>query len=237
MKKADPKVHLFHSGDKQISKNDLSIIQHKNCCKGEIVYVVGSGHSLHNLDLTPIHQHPVITVNSGILLMPWNEAGSNFRAWLTMDAGVRRWDYYPKVKQSFCHKITKISLQEYYPHFHYYHALTIDKWNLSGGLLSSSSIIAAIHFALFIGGSKIKLVGADHYINNDGKSHFYEYWEHRPKTIGTENGVEQQTRVFRSNEREFKLLNMLAKDKGATIVNCSSLSPIKEFAKEDYHTQ
>lgn len=189
------------------------------------LFILGCGHSLHGVDLSPIHEHAVMAVNSAILLMPWDTPGKN-RFWLTVDLGCMEWDYWPKVQATQCLKLA------HYRHRHYFPTDFYFAWKETH--MASSSIVMAIDLAMYLGFTEIVLVGVDHYFK-DGHSHFWEYWpeDQQPKKlVGVVNGQDQQQEVFSDNYRQFLRLSDLAKARGVQVWQTSLDSPIEVFQKK-----
>jgi hypothetical protein len=206
----------------------LALLYHTDSWRGresgQRIYIVGCGHSLYNVDLAPIHTQPVITVNSGILLMPWQDGSCEHRYWLTMDLGVKNWSYFPTVLSAACTRVAAYRLSPYLP---------ANKFVFLKHLRTNSSIIMAFDLALWLGAKEIVLLGVDHYFR-DGKSHFWEWWPEaqQPTTTGIRNPHEQQERIFRANQNMFERLSKLARIKGCQVYNCSLDSPIRGFVKK-----
>jgi hypothetical protein len=197
------------------------------------------------LDLSGIHQYPVISVNSAALLMPWMEPGEELsRFWMSTDALCLEWDYFwQKVAKFECTRLVrnawnreKNNLKNVNLTFYKPRKTSVDfKWE-EEGLLAGSSILSALDLALLMGCKKIILMGADHCMLN-GNSHFWQSWPvvDRPKrkdrVAGFSPCQKQQSAVFKSNFRMFDILQEYSQALGATIYNASPISQVKSFHK------
>ena len=151
--------------------------------EGETACVVGAGTSLFEADLDFIHNSVVFSVNSSILLMPWESGSSDKRYWVSNDAGVTKWTYWEKVMSSKCNKIIRNSWEKNYNGFDltdFYkfcpRPTSEDIINENDiGLAYCSSVPSSVDLAIQMGCKRIFIFGADQYMVNN-KSHFWEYW-------------------------------------------------------------
>ena len=81
---------------------------------GEAAFVVGSGTSLNNLDISGIHNHVVICVNSSIVLMNWAKGKADKRYWISNDAFCRKWSYWKDVLDAKANRIVRDSWRKYF---------------------------------------------------------------------------------------------------------------------------
>ncbi len=219
----------------------------RNIHEGSKCFVLGAGTSLTNLDLTGIHQYPVICVNSSIILMPWNEPGDPLRRlWLSTDVLVMQWDYFwSKVVKFECTRIVRNSWSRMADRIKQVHVDYFIPRRTGGykepdwsecGLIGSSSILGSIDLSILMGCKKIFLLGVDHRMTG-GHSHFWqllpkEEWPQREgKPSNFSPCQRQQSRVFKSNFKTFDLLDKYAKGRNAQIFNCSPISEVASFEK------
>ena len=210
---------------------------------GNKCFVCGAGVSVGTMDLTGIHEYPVICVNSSVMLMPWGEPDdAKKRFWVSTDALCMQWDYFWNkvmrwemtrvVRNSWARSAKELKGVE----MHYYipRRATGDIKPKEEGLMGGSSILSGIDLALLTGCKKVFLLGVDHR-NVNGNSHFWQLWpkKERPLRQGKPGNYmpcqRQQGRVFKSNFRNFDILSRLAKSTGAEVYNCSTISEVKSF--------
>lgn len=227
-----------------MSVSDL--LQFLDIHKGSKCFVLGAGPSVGFLKIGPIFNYPVFSVNSSVLLCPWNEPGDDLkRFWVSTDMLCMQWSYfYEKVVRGDCTRVVRNSWKrntkkiEKEAPFVYYsprRSLEMPK-KREEGLFGGSSILSALDLAILTGCKDIILLGVDHRMLH-GKSHFWQYWpvKKRPVRAGKSGNFSpcqrQQSRVFMSNNGQFKILKKLAKKHGSIIYNCSSISTIEAFPK------
>lgn len=206
-------------------------------------FVCGAGVSIGTLDLAGIHEYPVVCVNSSIILMPWEEPGDVLkRFWVSTDALCMQWDYFwNKVIRWEVTRIVRNSWARSAKEFKGVHVNYYTPRRTSSspklkddGLMAGSSILSAIDLALLMGCKKVFLLGVDHR-NVNGNSHFWQLWpkKERPLREGKPGNYipcqRQQGRVFKSNHRNFDILDAYSKSIGAAIYNCSTISEVKAF--------
>jgi len=219
--------------------------QFRNLHIGKKCFVCGAGVSIGHMDLSEIHQYPVICVNSSVLLMPWNDPGDvSYRFWVSTDILCMQWDYFwDKVAKGECTRLVRnswarnsanlkgVKINFYAPRRT---SSSLD-WK-EPGLLAGSSILSAIDLSLLMGCKKIFLLGVDHRIVSNA-SHFWENWpvKERPKREGKPGNYmpcqRQQVRVFKSNHRYFDMFNSYSKRLDSKIYNCSNISEVESFEK------
>jgi len=219
--------------------------QFRSIHEGKKCFVVGAGTSLYNLDLSGIHEYPVVGVNSSALLMPWDEPGDPLsRFWVSTDLLCMQWDYFwSKVARFECTRIVRNSWARNTKelkgiHMHFYAPRRVAQspnWK-DNGLMAGSSILSALDLALLMGCKQVIMLGVDHRMTN-GHSHFWQNWpvHDRPKKEGQPGNFmpcqRQQGRVFKSNMRSFDILEKYSKQLDAKIYNASPISEVKSFDK------
>jgi len=210
--------------------------------EGETAFVVGAGTSLYGVDLSPIHDHVVISVNSSIILMPWQDGDIKNRYWISNDSAVRGWSYWEDVKKSKATKIIRNSWKKYYEEIPDFLVFSPRKEvsvniNLSEkALCYSSSIPSAIDLAIQMGCKNIFLLGVDHYFRN-GRSHFWQLYNKECQPVPVKTVVPPfvlQQHMFNVNEHSYDLLKWFADFRKAKIYNCNPLSMVKPFDKIEY---
>ena len=226
--------------------SDLSDLYNIHC--GRKCFVVGAGPSLCFLDLSALDEHIVISVNSSILKLNWNEGISGFapsinRYWISNDRLCVKWDYFWKsVLRSKSLKIVRTSWLKYDDkirdhNFRYFAPRESEKMPLSDedpGLCYVSSVPTAIDLAIRMGCSHIYLMGVDQAMLH-GNSHFWQFWDKKKwpqrsdKSKNFRPEQKHQKVVFEENESVFQSLKEYAGRHGAVIKNCSNVSRIKTF--------
>lgn len=208
--------------------------------KGESAFVIGSGTSLSDLDLSPIHDHVVITVNSSIMLMPnyWRDGSPDKRYWISNDAYCLQWSYWEFVKHACATKIVRESWRSHFKQVQGFlqfqrrptpeHIINpIDQ-----GLAYCSSVPSATDLALQMGCKKVFLLGVDHY-QKDGKTYFWQVWDkEKPKRLAGRMALwDHQKITFAYNEKAYEALNKFANHLGAKIYNCNEQSLVNSLPK------
>ncbi len=215
----------------------------RNIHEGKTGFVFGAGTSLGNQDLSQVYKYPVVSINSSVILMPWDVPGDPLdRFWISTDLLCMQWDYFrEKVLKFECTRIVRNSFSRESDQFknvkmHYYlprRSSQSPNWK-DEGLMAGSSILSGIDLALLMGLKKIILLGVDHR-NICGHSHFWQNWpvKERPKREGKPGNFfpcqRQQGRVFKSNLRAFDVLKKYSEQLGATIYNASGVSTVTAF--------
>jgi hypothetical protein len=209
---------------------------------GEKCFIVGAGPSLALLDLSGIHKHVVISVNSSALVMPWKDGDAEKRFWISNDVLCMRWSYFwTHVARAQCVKVVRTSWRKYEDklvgyNFRYFAVRKSEDPLLPDdpGLCFTSSVPTAIDFALRLECKQIYLLGVDQTMIH-GNSHFWQRWpkESWPRRSDKKKYFrpeqKHQIKVFENNERVFKALHKLASQSDVDIYNCSNISRLKEF--------
>lgn len=221
---------------------DLSDFRNRHV--GMKCFVVGAGPTLGFLNLEPIHNHVVISVNSSVIMMDWDIGLPDRRYWISNDRLCLQWDYFWKyVLRGNCTKIVRTSWKKYDDkikgHGFRYFEPRRDELVLSDddpGLCSVSSVPTAIDFAILTGCKKIYLLGVDQRMLH-GNSHFWQFWDRKKWPIRKDKNKnfrpeqKHQVKVFEQNVKVFEVLNDYAKTKGSIIKNCSTISTLETFEK------
>jgi len=232
---------------RQALKPHLDLSDLHNLHQGRKCFVVGAAPSVGFLDLTPIHDHVVISVNSSVLLMPWDEDGdTSSRFWISNDTLCVQWTYFwSHTIRSFCTKMVRTSWKKHDEslrgyNFRYFSPRKIpdgDDLNLVlDGLCSVSSVPTAIDLALLMGCKYIYLLGVDHKMTH-GNSHFWQFYDkkkwpqRKDKHKNFRPEQKHQKEMFKQNILVFKSLKKYAEQLNAKIYNCSKISTVKVFEK------
>ena len=207
-------------------------------------FVVGAGSSLSYLDISGIFEHTVFSVNSSIILMPWESGESKKRFWISNDALCMGWSYWKKLQKCKCNKIVRTSWLKHFnklSDFYFFHPRStsegvVDKND--DGLSYCSSVPTAIDLAIKMGVNPIFLIGVDHsFSKNHSGTHF---WQDLPKTSqptsksGGPPPRNAQSRVFLYNNMAYQALSSFARSKSIDIFNCNKRSSVDEFKKIDF---
>jgi hypothetical protein len=175
--------------------------------------------------------------------MPWEEPGDTLkRFWISTDSLCMQWDYFwNKVMRWDLTRVVRNSwarntkdLKGAKMHYYVPRKVSGNINPKSEGLIAGSSILSATDLALLMGCKQVFLVGVDHR-NINGNSHFWQLWpkKERPLREGKPGNYmpcqRQQGRVFKSNHRNFEILDRYAKSVDAKIYNCSNVSEVKTF--------
>jgi len=215
------------------------------CLEGSSCFVVGSGPSLIDQDISQIHQFPVFTVNAGILLMDWIDMGNpSNRYWLSNDSMCMVWDYFwDKVCRSRCRRVVRTSWLQFRDQFERYGFRYFEPRKTEPdqpldeddpGLSWISSIPTALDLAIKTGCKRIFLLGMDHKLR-DGKSHFWQFLpeEQHPKLRRSRSlytpDVKEVTKFYDMNIPCFEQIKAFGEKKGVSIYNCTPDSAIKVF--------
>lgn len=207
---------------------------------GETAFVVASGTSLNDLDISGIHDHVVISLNASILLMNWSKGKPDKRYWISNDAFCRQWSYWKDVIEAKANKIVRDSWRRYFRElkgFYVFSPRPTDENDLNvedEGLCHCSSAPSALDLALQMGCKKVFLLGVDHCIRSrSGRRYFWEYWDKkkRPRFQRTMHSKFHQIRIFTLNNKMYSQLKNFADYKNAVVYNCNSLSHIESFDK------
>ena len=213
--------------------------------EGEIAFIVGAGTSLYGLDLAPIFEHVVISVNSGFLLMPWDKGQPDKRYWLSNDALVRRWSYWADVKQCKATKLVRNSWKEYYdeiPDFLIFWPRKTSEdiiYPEGDGLCYCSSVPTSIDLCIQMGIRQVYLLGVDHYTLG-AKRYYWQFWPKKKQPKMFIDGmsiaeympnIRQQRWTYGFDKKAYKALQGFAEYKGVKIYNCNPASMVDAFEK------
>jgi hypothetical protein len=163
----------------------MHISDFKNKYNGEKVFVLGSGPSVHDLDLDTLKGHKVIAVNSAIAKYP------DCDYFVSDDPDIMNWSYYDILKESDCVKFlykdrfknicAKMKNVVLYSHTWWYSPKG-KKYNLDGLILTDDEPIvgarvsmgSAVHIAYIMGADPIVLLGNDCKLK-DGKRYYWQF--------------------------------------------------------------
>ena len=217
----------------------------KNSYSGSKCFIIGAGPSVAFLDLSQIHDHLVIAVNSAAMLMPWLKKGKG-RFWISNDSLVIKWSYFKTHIEPFsCVKLIRTSWAKHARYlkgkgYRYFRARErgydqpID--DSDAGLTGVSSVPTAIDLAILLGAQQVYLLGVDHKMVQN-KSHFWQFW-HRskwPQRVDKSKNYrpeqKHQHEIFEKNLVAFEHLNNYAQAQGVDIYNLNKSSAVKVFPK------
>lgn len=209
----------------------------------EISFVVGAGTSLLGIYNHPyknkIHNHIVISVNSSIMMMPWEDGSCDRRIWISNDSLSRRWSWWVTVKKCIAYKIVRDSWKAYFeeiPDFFVFSPRPTPENIINPddtGLAYCSSVPSAIDLSIQMGCKYIFVLGVDQYMIGD-KSHYWQYWPKNkwPTRIdGVMATHNQQKDVFKYNDVAYPALKKFAENKNVKIYNCNPQSKVEVFDK------
>jgi hypothetical protein len=218
---------------------DISINKSKN-----IGFVVGAGPSLYNQNLDCLKNYITITVNSGILKVPFADL------YLSDDIGCSSWSYYIKdLPKLPCLKLLyKTKLKNNYKYFkkdevifffHKSYYVPSEKKYYPEGLVltkdepiigSRTSFSSSLHVLYILGVKNVILLGNDCQLSKDGKRYFFEYWpkEKQPYRISGQPFNEKNKLMgFSSKDfifywKNFAAVNTELLNSGEfNVINCS----------------
>lgn len=205
---------------------------------GESCFILGSGTSLHGVDLSGINKYNVICVNASILLVDWNSGDPTNRFWISNDAFCRQWSYWKDIKKSKATKIVRDSWRSFFGELRGFYVFsprptreTVVNPN-DTGLCYCSSIPSAIDLSLQIGCKKIFVLGVDQY--SKGKfRYFWEYWDKNDQPVFKRQmqTIDHQSKIWDMDKGVYSSLNNFAQIKNAHIYNCSQYSKVETFDK------
>jgi len=213
---------------------------------GENAFVLGAGTSLYGLDLRYIHDYVVLSVNSSILLMPWDVGSNDKRYWISNDSLVRRWSYWERVKQAHAVKLVRNSWEKYYdeiPDFLYFWRRHTPE-NLidpdDDGLCYCSSVPTSIDLAIYMGCKNIFILGVDQY-SKSGKRYFWQLddkienpfmiFKNKISEKGWLPNLRQQQWTYGYDKQAYEALEKYSKIKDVKIYNCNMMSRVNAFEK------
>ena len=212
--------------------------------EGNPGFVVGAGPSLSRLNISSIFNYTVFSVNSSIILMPWDFGCKDNRFWVSNDSLCMKWSYWRDVVSSNCHKIVRTSWLKYFKNvkdFYFFHPRTTSEGVVDSdddGLAYCSSIPTALDLAIKMGVNPIFLIGVDqNFFKNHSGTHFWHDLplEKRPKSeYGGAPPKTAQAKTFLYNNLAYKALAEFAKNKDVRVFNCNLRSKVKEFKKIDF---
>ena len=216
--------------------------------KDKIIFLVGAGSSIKDINLNLLKKYIVMAVNSGIVGVPFSQY------FVSDDIGVSSWSYFKELSKLKCiNLLYKNKLEKYSKHLDsnktvfYNHKSWYSpekkKYNLPDGLQLTSDITkpivgarigmgSCIHLAYAMGGRVIVLLGNDCQLSKDGKQrrYFWQYWDKlkQPYRISgpkfnekTQNlGFDQQSYVNYWNH--FCKVNKNLLEKKLRIIDCSN---------------
>ncbi len=211
----------------------------------KIGILLAAGPSLYDLYMSDfynkIYNHLVISVNSSIIIAPWNKGSDEKRIWISNDALTRKWDYFKKVKTCKAHKIVRNSWKKYYdeiPDFYVFKprktSEDIINYEEKGGLAYCGSTCTALDLLIQIGCEEIYIFGLDHNEGPQGEKHFFEFFDRRDQPTYTSiphGSWKQRKQVFQINNQSYKALKGFAEYKNCKIYNCSITSKLDVFEK------
>lgn len=216
----------------------------KGMHRSEKCFICGAGPTFGFLDLTKIHEHIVISVNSSIMRLNWDLPGDSLRRfWISNDSLCLKWSYFwDKVMHGECTRIIRTSWQRHESKlkaakFRYFAPRLSEKHPLDEndvGLCSVSSVPTALDFAILLGCREIYLLGVDHRLISRF-SHFWQMWprSQRPRRFDKDQSfippIKQQVDMFKENKQVFQSLHWLAKKNSIQIFNCSKQSDLDVF--------
>lgn len=205
---------------------------------GESCFILGSGTSLYNVDLSGIHKHNVICVNASILLVDWDKGDPANRFWISNDAFCRQWSYWKNIIKSKSTKIVRDSWRSFFSELRGFYVFsprptkaTIVEPN-DTGLCYCSSVPSAMDLAIQMGCKNIFILGVDQYAKGNLR-YFWEYWDKndRPVFKRSMHPISHQSKIWTMDQAVYANLNEFAKIKNAHIYNCSKHSKVKTFDK------
>ena len=172
----------------------LSELQDKH--KDEIIFIVGAGPSVNNIDVDLLKNHTVMAVNSGMIAVPFADY------FLSDDPGIIQWSYFNNLEAMNCvclfykdrwRNVDVASLPEervvFYNHKSWFSPP--DSYNLPDGLILTKDInkpivgarisfASGVHMAYCLGAKVIVLLGNDCRLSRD-KNKFRYFWQYRKK--------------------------------------------------------
>ena len=227
-----------------IAKSYTEIIDSKRGCVPEPGFVVGAGSSLSSIDLSEVFEYSIFSVNSSIILMPWESGPADRRYWVSNDALCMGWSYWSKLTSCNCNKIVRTSWLKHFnkvDDFYFFHPR-----NTSEGIIDSnddalaycSSVPTALDIAIKMNLNPIFLLGVDqNFPKSSNGSHF---WHNLPtndqprRSAGGTPPRSAQSKTFLYNNMAYKALSKFARSKGIEIYNCNERSSVEEFKKIDF---
>jgi len=159
----------------------------KNKFKGETIFIVGSGPSVHYINTSLLKDKVCLAVNSGLL--KYKEI--DFYGFVSDDQAIRHWNYYKLLEEMDCVKfLFKDKLGKYSKNFSNVCLFKHKNWfsppvtyNEPDGLMITKeepiigarvSSGSAVHISYVLGAKRIVLLGNDCRLRNK-KRYFFEY--------------------------------------------------------------
>ena len=173
--------------------NKISDLQDKH--KGEIIFIVGSGPSINNINVELLKNYTVMAVNSGIIAAPFA------KYFVSDDPDIMNWSYFSDIKKSECicllYEDRFKNKSNFLPEnrtFFYKHKMWFSPpstYNLPDGLIMTKDITkpiigsrtstgSCVHLAFCLGAKIIVLLGNDCTLSKD-KNHYRYFWQNFPK--------------------------------------------------------
>tara|TARA_Y100000310_G_scaffold57488_2_gene52735 strand:+ start:59619 stop:60320 length:702 start_codon:yes stop_codon:yes gene_type:complete len=220
--------------------------------KGETIFIVGSGPSVHHTDTSILKGKICLAVNSGLL----KYKDIDFYGFISDDHAVRHWNYYRLLEKMDCVKfLFKDKLGKYSKKFnnvclfkhkswfsppnkyHLPHGLEITKEEpIIGARVSSGS---AVHIAYILGAKKIVLIGNDCRMR-EGKRYFWEYpGEEKGFRTNGDNSFKTNKRAGFDQQSFIQYWNKLAEinkdieiiDASESALSCFPKIPLERIVK------
>lgn len=186
--------------------------------KSQTAFICGSGSSFLECVQHPlfknIHNHIVLSVNASIISMPWENGEPDRRYWVSNDIGNMMWNYSVKIRTYKMFRVVRDSWTKFnlpYEPILYYPPRPTREDIINPddeGLSYCSSVPSALDLSIYMGCSKVYLLGVDQYFK-DGKSHYWEFLplDQQPKrSDGKKNPFSEQTYAFEFDVGAFSAL-------------------------------
>lgn len=205
--------------------------------------ILGAGTSIKDLDVARLQNHVIISVNSSIIMLDWEQGSDGKRYWLSNDALVRHWSYYEKIKRSVATKLVRDSWHKYFdeiPDFLQFSTRPENYEEIDPNqklLTGISSIPTAIDLAIQMGCSEIYIYGLDQYPYMN-KYHFYDFLPQAQQPVFALGRLPPNviTYCYQNNQRIFPILNNFAHSRSCKIYNCNPISKVQCFEMLDHAT-
>lgn len=189
-----------------------------------------------------VFERPVVSVNSSIMLMPWQDESSPLhRFWISNDALCRKWGYWDLVLSARANRIVRDSWMKYADElegFFFFWPRPTSEGVINpddDGLAYCSSVPSSIDFCIQAGYDKVVLIGVDQSMH-EGRSHFWQFWPKDKWPKGWQFLLapqSQQRNVFSNyNNIAFEALSEFAVSKNVEIVNTSPFADDLPFTKQ-----
>ena len=163
--------------------------------KEEVIFVVGAGPSVNNVNFDLLKDYTIMAVNSGIIATPY------IKYMVSDDAAVAYWSYFSDLKKSDCMCLLYKNKWEhstgglpeervvFYDHKNWfspegriynYDGLILTRDITKPIVGSRVSMGSCVHLAFCLGAKVIVLLGNDCQLSQDGKKYRY-FWQYLPK--------------------------------------------------------